>query len=553
MKRWIALLTALLLLFLTACSTSTDSDPEEQAEVPPAVESEETPSAPDPGLSEEQEEEANPEDAEKPEETPPEAPEETPEEPEPTGGFTAYDGTYRLTEQTDENEETYLVVRGFPDFLILETYVVYEGSTYSFWVEEFWPDGDVTLGDAAITGKSQTYSIMTKGHIYNEMPMERKVTRTSEGISLQLAGEDPVEYVRDDSYSYHTSEEELVARLNEMFTLEEAPSELVGVWSFWDGLRYVYLELQEDGGFHLISKDPGMPVFLFDGAWGVDADTGDIQITAELVGDGQYPYHVSWQWQLEDSQCLYLVEEDEYILQRMNGDYLFFRAEENEPLPMTQDTAMGYVWNEYDQSGAYTDQYGTEYFYYYRLPQFFEDNDDLREINTEIREKYVPIIEDELAAMRQNEFITAQNVDYSLMENEDILTLYIRSFSWEWEAHDAWYYDLRTNSRTDSRELLRRLNIDEEEFLDAVRMAAEVCFVETFGALSEEERDAYGYYDFLEWTLSDEAINFDLPIFADAVGNLCVMGRIGSMAGASEFWAPLYPFDDFSGFEGAVG
>ena len=71
--------------------------------------------------------------------------------------------------------------------------------------------------------------------------------------------------------------------------------------------------------------------------------------------------------------------------------------------------------------------------------------------------------------------------------------------------------------------------------------------------LSEEERDAYGYYDFLEWTLSDEAINFDLPIFVDAVGNLCVMGRIGSMAGASEFWAPLYPFDDFSGFEGAVG
>ena len=77
------------------------------------------------------------------------------------------------------------------------------------------------------------------------------------------------------------------------------------------------------------------------------------------------------------------------------------------------------------------------------------------------------------------------------------------------------------------------------------------CFVESFSGLPEEDREAYGYYDYLEWTISDEAVNFDLPIFVDEVGNLCVYARIGSMAGADEFWAPLYPFADWSGYDAA--
>ena len=95
--------------------------------------------------------------------------------------------------------------------------------------------------------------------------------------------------------------------------------------------------------------------------------------------------------------------------------------------------------------------------------------------------------------------------------------------------------------------------MDEAVFLEKVRNAAEACFIEAFSGLAEEDREEYGYYDYLKWTVSDEAVNFDLPIFVDAVGNLCVMGRIGSMAGASEFWAPLYPFAEFHGFDNAVG
>lgn len=220
---------------------------------------------------------------------------------------------------------------------------------------------------------------------------------------------------------------------------------------------------------------------------------------------------------------------------------------------ITQFDAMGYVWDFYDLSGEYTDQYGTEYYYSYRLPVFLEDTDDLAEINKEIQDTFVPIIEEELAAMEQEEFLTFETVDWNLYVTEGIVTLHVYGFSWEVEQHRTWYYDLRDRKQVDSRELLKRIGMDETMFLETVRSEAEAYYVEAFSAMPEEDREAYGYYDMLEWTVSDEAVNLDLPIFVDDVGNICVYARIGSIAGADEFWAPLYPFADWNMSEEAVG
>ena len=539
MKRWIALLlTVLLVVSLAACGKSSGPSLAEQMESRPAVEQPSETSKPAlPEKPERQEEKEDPKQEEKP------------EEPAFTGDYTSYDGTYRLAEQKMENEDTYVVVRGFPEFLLIECFTEYEGSVYSFWVEEFWPDDGVVLGESAeLLGKSQDFSLMTRGNIYTAMPSRRTVTLTEEGITLHTEGFAEEVYLRAEDYGYHTPEAELLDRLHEMFTIREEPAP-VGVWEIWDGWRTVHVTLAEDGGFHFVSKEPGCPVRVMDGVWGVDADTGDIQVVAELAGDGNYPYHITLHWRMDDNGYLYLWDEYGDILPQTGHDMGFWPAEEEVYLNMTQLTAMGYVSDYYDLSGEYTDQYGTDYYYSYRLPLFLEEEGDLAAINDAIRDQFVPIIEEELAAMEANEFLTMENVDWNLYVTEDIVTLYIHTFSYMVEYHQTYYYDLRTNSRTDSRELIKRLGMEEQEFLDTVRDAAEACFIEAFSGLPEEDREAYGYYDYLEWTLSDEAVNFDLPIFVDSVGNLCVCARIGSLAGASEFWATLYPFADWADYE----
>jgi len=553
MKRWIAwMLTVLLVLSLAACGKSTGPSLAEQMESRPAVEQQTETSEPKPSQPVKPEQPEEEKKTEK-EEEPKKEPKPKQEDSAPLGDYTAYDGTYRLAEQKMEGEDTYVVVRGFPEFLLIECFTEYEGSVYSFWVEEFWPDEDVVLGESAeLLGKSQDFSLMTRGNIYTALPSRRTVTLTEAGITLHTEGFAEEVYLRVEDYSYHTPEAELLDRLHEMFTIREE-SAPVGVWEIWDGWRTVHVTLEEDGGFHFVSKEPGCPIRVMDGVWGVDADTGDIQVVAELAGDGNYPYHITLFWRMDDNGYLYLWDEYGDLLPQTGNDMAFWTAEEEVYLNMTQLTAMGYVWNYYDLSGEYTDQYDMDYYYSYRLPLFLEEEGDLGAINNAIMDKFVPIIEEELAAMEIGEFITAQNVDYNIYITEGILTLYIHSFSWEWEEHQTYYYDLQTGRRTDSRELLRRIGMDETEFLETVRDAAEAYYIETFSEVPMEDRQDYGYYDLLEWTVSDEAVNFDLPIFVDAVGNLCVMARIGSIAGASEFWAPLYPFADWNMYEEAVG
>jgi len=543
------LLIAALICTLTACGKETTPTLAEQLAQRPAEEQpQKAPETTQPvqtaPTTQKQEQETEPKPEQKPE------PEQE-AEPVLSGGYAAYDGTYRLQEKNSEGIQTYLVLRGFPDFLMLEVFQTYEGSTFSFWVEEFWPDDVYALGTAAeLHGKSQQFSLMSRGDDYSNLPLDRTIAWTPEGICLSCPGFDDEIYVRDDSYGpYHTPVEELISRLDEMFTVRREPT-LAGCWELWDGWRTIRVTLEEQGGFHFLAKEPGKPVRIMDGAWGVDTDTGDIQIHAELAGDGQFPYTVNWQWRLDENGYLYLTDPEQYILQEMGNDMGFWPASETDSLFMDQSAAMGYVWNYYEMSGEYTDQYGTDYFYSYCIPVFLEENGDLAALNSEILEVFVPLVEDELAAMEAKEFLTVDCVDWDIYVTEDIVTLHVYSYSWEVEQHRTWYFDLRTNTRTDSRELLRRIGIEEEAFLEAVRSAAEAYYIDAFSEMPEADRKDYGYYERLEWTVSEEAVNLELPMFVDFMGELCVYARIGSIAGADEFWTPLYPFAEW---DGAVG
>ena len=132
-----------------------------------------------------------------------------------------------------EGEDTYVAVRGFPEFLLIEYFTEYEGSVYSFWVEEFWPDEDVVLGESLVLhGKSQNFSLMSVGNTYTSMPNRRTVSVTAEGINLHTEGFEEEVYLRVEDYGYHTTQAELLARLHDMISVREEP-DLVGSWELW--------------------------------------------------------------------------------------------------------------------------------------------------------------------------------------------------------------------------------------------------------------------------------------------------------------------------------
>lgn len=542
MKRWIALLLAVLMaLSMAACGKTSGPSLAEQLESRPTAEQPSEPSKPNQPVEPEQPEE-------KEEEV-------KPEEPVLSGDYTAYDGLYRAKEPGEEDQVTYVVVRGFDEFLLLEYFNTYEGSTYSFCVEEFWPDEPEIDGSKDVQqGRSQTFSLMSMGDMYADLPIGCTITLTKDGIAVQHEGEEKALYVRNEEYGgYHSSEEELMAILQDMYPVEVLDA-IAGSWEFWDGWYSINITLDEDGGFHLLSKEKGKPVHVADGVWGVNPETNLMEVVAEVAGEGQMPCMASLEWSVDESGNLCLEDVEQSLIRTMGNSFAFWWNEGMPQVNMTQKEAMGYVSDEYDLCGTYTDQYGDEYYYTYKLPRLLGWSDEANEINEEIMDCFAPIIEEELAAMEQGEFVTTEAVQYDLYQSGNILMIHIYTFSYMMnEVHAVYYWNTETNTRTDSGALLKQLGISEKEFLDAVRAEAEACFISYCSGVPEEEREDYGYYEFLEWTVSDEAVNLDLPMFVNEMGELCVYAKIGSLAGPSYFWEPVYPFTDFAGYEEAVG
>ena len=480
----------------------------------------------------------------------------------PHEGFdlTVFDGIYRANLPQGDDEETWLQITGFNDFIMLEYHGLMEGSIYRYWAEEFWPgEGWYTSTKTdTVSGKSQQFSSMAQYENYSGLPQNRCITLTDDGVVLNYDDSDAEYFTRDDGFAGgHTAPEEMRERFGEDvhldFDYQYDSKNVLGTWGFWTGWDAAYVTFAEDGTFSMVWKNPGKPIAVYTGVYGFGTNSGNLEIQAERIGYGGYPYYANWEWSIDDWGDLNVYD---YGCGLVDGEYWFWQVEEDFFTAMTADTALGYIVESYYDMGSYTDQYGSEYSYYYSLPNFYySDHRDLEQINRMIDAFYYPIIETEMNAMEVGEILTYDMVDWQSAVYNGVLFLHVYAYTYDWEEHDVFYIDVETMEQLKPEEMLARMGIAEDEFLDAVRTRAEELFVNYFSEIPEEEREDFGYYDCLEQTVSDDFVNVDLPIFVDNIGQITVYVKLSSMAGSGIVWAPNCVFEPFYGDyeEEAVG
>ncbi|MBP3634181.1 MAG: hypothetical protein J6J43_06380 [Oscillospiraceae bacterium] len=474
--------------------------------------------------------------------------------------LTVFDGIYRAKLPQGEDEETWLQIKGYNDFVMLEYHGMMEGSVYRYWAEEFWPgEGWYTSTEKdTVSGKSQIFSSMAQYENYSELPQNRCITLTDDGVVLNYDDSDAEYFVRDDSFDGgHTEPKEMRIRLGEDvhldFSYQYDSKDVVGTWGFWDGWQAVCLTFAEDGSFSMFWKEPNKPIAVYEGVYGFGRNSGNLVVHAERLGYGGYPYAADWEWYVDDYGYINISDNDMVI---MAGIYNFWPVEDDFFTVLDADTALGYIVANLTDSGEYTDQYGGEYTYYYSLPQFYHsENQDLQKINEQITEFYYPIMETEQKAMEAGEILSYDLIDWQSSVYKGVLFLHVYAYTYDWEEHSIFYVDVDTLEQLDASEVLKRLEISEDAFLDAARTRAEEIFHYTFDELPEEDREAYGYYDCLEQTVSDEFVNLDLPIFVDRHGEITVYLKISHMAGSGLMWEANNIFGEFYGdyMEEAVG
>ena len=161
----------------------------------------------------------------------------------------------------------------------------------------------------------------------------------------------------------------------------------------------------------------------------------------------------------------------------------------------------------------------------------------------QIDESFGQLIEDQYAAMEDGVDLGYNIVNWYPSFYKDLVILLVVAESYYGFTENGVYcYEKNTGQWLRGRELLDYLCIEEEGFLEATRQAAEECFVSFYGDIPEEDREAYGYDSQLAWTVSDENINLDnLMFYPNLDGNITVIARIGSLAGADWYYHYLYP------------
>lgn len=452
--------------------------------------------------------------------------------------LSVFDGTYRA-QVASEADEAYVQITAEGDFILLEHFLCMDGSVYSFWAEEFWPseDGFTQVPITSVSGKSQTFSNMTEELSYDTLPRNRVISLTDAGVVLNYDDTDSAYYVRVSDFSYHTDPLQLRLMLGESSVRE--PSALYGTWVSRNGRDALCLTLNVDGSLFLLRKTAGQPAQVYNGGYILEKGNR-LNILAERIGDGLFPHFITLQWKIDRDGILWITFETEepWVLMPTK-------------VPITKTVepkkALCYFVTVYNMTGAYTDQYGIDYSYIFCLPQFLGTDPKIEAVNAEIWNHYAPIIEEECLSMDQCEFLTFSEVNWESNIYEDILYLHIFAKSWDWEEHSAYYYDTSAGRFLTTEEVLDRLLIDHGYFLEAVKESAQESYTEVFSDIPEAYREEAGYYEMLEWTGSEEAVNLQLPIFVDRFGSIQVLAKIGSMAGAGIIWKTLRPFD------GAVG
>ena len=189
----------------------------------------------------------------------------------------------------------------------------------------------------------------------------------------------------------------------------------------------------------------------------------------------------------------------------------------------------------YSEEGEGTSGDGFTYNYFFHVPQIEDDTADAAAINQEIASVYGETTKKCLESIQNMEIPYCSNVEYECFHSGNVLSLVLKYayFYDGFEGYTVYSYDTAKGVRLTNEDILKTQNITEADYLTALRRAAVKDFDDAYHTGWGDMEDIYsgGYQELRSWTLSEQNLNLDLPLYLDD-GTVHVIAPIGSIAGA---------------------
>ena len=185
------------------------------------------------------------------------------------------------------------------------------------------------------------------------------------------------------------------------------------------------------------------------------------------------------------------------------------------------------------ESGSYSDDVGNTYPYLLRIPAIQAPGADANRLNQEIFTVLYPYVLDAKNAMDGGYSLVVHTVDYQIHINEQLISLVCEvDNDWGQRFYHVVNFDDGSYSEVTRPQLLQRFGMTEEMFLARAKDAMSAYFTANFSGIPH---DAF-YTDRHNQSTSEQNFRQDCQLFVNDAGNLCMIVKIYSFAGADYYY-----------------
>ena len=189
------------------------------------------------------------------------------------------------------------------------------------------------------------------------------------------------------------------------------------------------------------------------------------------------------------------------------------------------------------QEGDYTDSLGNQYRYAFHVPELLDEGSEAQAVNDEIWDIFGGAAEDAAACMESKDSLTVLEVSWQSHWEGSLLSLLVQAqMDADYTVYAAWNYDFQAHERVGNGALLERLDIQPEDYLEALRCAAARYFDGNYPCTAEGTAILT---ELRAKTLSRDNLTEDLPLYLAQDGRLTAIVPVASPAGAEWYERPL--------------
>lgn len=198
----------------------------------------------------------------------------------------------------------------------------------------------------------------------------------------------------------------------------------------------------------------------------------------------------------------------------------------------------------YSEDGTGTDNEGVKFHYSYHVPQIGDDTADAAAINQEIDAYYGNRAADGLLCMENGEPPACYTVSYESCRCGDVLALVVKCAYYydNYEEYSVYNYDTANGVRLANEDLLAMQGVTQEQALSTIRRAAAACYDEQYFPVwvgSGFDATTGAYQELRAWTISEDSITPELPLYLDDGGAMHTIAAIGCHAGVGWLFETL--------------